>query len=352
MRICVPLNDGWIYPNPFVALQIGGLKEISRDIEIETGVEKFWDSEYGYFDIVHIYWPQCLVYENYDCKTLNDLSVRLLELKARGTKIISTCLNLVAHYSDNNKLNNSYEIVYSMSDMIIHLAEYSKKLLENKYSNVIHVILPHHVYDTKYKVIPSKEIAHKRLGLNADCINILSFGSYRSDEERDLICQVADAFKNEPVYFIVPSYRILPSKIGRTYIKTKISLLWVNLIHRNMHCEGKYIKDELATYYAATDISFIQRIHILNSGNVPMGFLMGHVVIGTNEACVGEILKNTGNPTFVVNDRDSVVSAIKEGIELYKEGKGDKNRDFSLREWSINRTSNLLYFYYRKILDR
>lgn len=350
MKICIPLNDGWIYPNPFVALQLQGVKDIDANITIEKGVCRFWECDLNEFDIIHIYWPQCLVQEDYSHKTLNDLHNRLDLFDKAGVKIVSTCLNLKAHYSNDNKANASYDLVYSKSHLILHLAEYSKKLLSSKYPYIQHEILPHHVYDTIYKLLPEKRNCQAKLGLSSSTINILSFGTYRSEEERDFIKATAKSIKDKKIRFIIPTF--YPSPHGKlSFIKTHFKLLIIHLLYPNLICDCKYIDKDLPIYYRATDISFIQRINILNSGNVPMGLLMGHVVVGTQNACVGDILKTTGNPTFDYHTIKSVVNAIDDAVTLFREGKGEENRKYALSHYTVAITSKMLCRYYHSITN-
>lgn len=74
---------------------------------------------------------------------------------------------------------------------------------------------------------------------------------------------------------------------------------------------------ETETYFCACDIVFIQRFSVLNSGNLPMGFGAGCVVVGPNVGNVGSILNKTGNPIFNPYDIDSIVLAIKKQRNYY-----------------------------------
>lgn len=351
MKILVPLKDNWIKTNPFVdLLDI----EITKhdDVQLITGVDWFWKTD-EMFDIIHIYWPECLVQNEYTSKELSELRNQLCYWKTRGCKIISTCLNLASHYSTNEKWNGSYDLVYSESNMILHLAPYSKNLLEVKYPAVQHRLLPHHVYNTLYPECPiPKTTARKKLGLNQGKIYVLSFGTYRSDEERNFVLRVADKFKSESrIKFLIPTFYRQP---GLRHIKSylKIAFLkWkIMLAHPNVICQSHYITDELPLYYGASDISFIQRIRILNSGNVPMGLLMGHVVTGTDDGCVGDVLREVRNPTFNPDNISTVVQAIKQAIVLSREGKGKENRNYALAHWSTEQIGLQLYKYYRQLL--
>ncbi|MBV4225229.1 hypothetical protein KSZ12_05100 [Parabacteroides distasonis] len=347
MKVLIPLEKSWIYDNPFVGTLIDEFSKY-EDVEIQTGVAKFWAYS-DKFDIIHIYWPQCLLQDEYQDKSLDDLRNQINEYKYNGTKIISTCLNLAAHYSANSKLNESYDLVYGMSDMIIHLAEYSKSLLTQKFPNVRSIIIEHHVYDTLYKEYPTKKESLNKLNLDEANHYILSFGTYRSREERNFVIKVAmKVYKRTKYKFLIP---IFLRNYGNETYKEKIRDIYYKLrlfFHPYIIYGNEYVDELLPYYYTATNISFIQRIKILNSGNVSMGFFWGHVVVGTEEACVGDILKKMGNPTFDYRHIESVVSAVEEAIKLVKSEKGSDNKKYVIENCIVSQTVRKIYGIYVK----
>ena len=88
-----------------------------------------------------------------------------------------------------------------------------------------------------------------------------------------------------------------------------------------------FIKEKDAHYYLnAADFLFIPRTSELNSGNITLGCTFGLVVVGADTADIGEILKQTGNPTFTVGNSKSVANAIKKAFELTLLNHGHANR--------------------------
>ena len=63
------------------------------------------------------------------------------------------------------------------------------------------------------------------------------------------------------------------------------------------------------------------------------------IVVGANHANIGEILNNTGNPTFEVGNDQSLKAAIEKLPQLKNEKQGQKNRQLALREWNILKIS-------------
>lgn len=101
------------------------------------------------------------------------------------------------------------------------------------------------------------------------------------------------------------------------------------------------------TYFCACDIVFIQRFSVLNSGNLPMGFGAGCVVVGPNVGNVGSILNKTGNPIFNPYDIDSIVLAIKKAKELLSVNKGEENKMYAQTKWNTSAISRQLAEVYR-----
>ena len=121
-----------------------------------------------------------------------------------------------------------------------------------------------------------------------------------------------------------------------------------------------FVKDEdLPYYYAASDTALIHRKEILNSGNLPMAFYMGKVVVGPNVGNVGTILDETSNPTFDIHKIDSLKDAIEKALVLNKQGKGaygvvfkakDKKTKYAIDNFSTERVAQLHINLYKSLI--
>ena len=152
---------------------------------------------------------------------------------------------------------------------------------------------------------------------------------------------------------LAPSYDTECSdKILKQYkylIKNKLRKLTMHII-----CHGyanHTIPNEFTPYYyGASDLALIQRKKILNSGNVTLAFLMGKVVVGPDVGNVGLLLRETGNPTFDVNDNSTIITAVRKGFDMAKENYGEKNRRYALDNFSTAIISERLYNYYLSLI--
>jgi len=125
-----------------------------------------------------------------------------------GTKIVYTRHDAIPHYcTDKNKLE-LYRIVETQSNAIIHLGEYSRQEFARIYpeNTARHFVIPHHIYDSCGYAFPSKLTSRNKLGLPTDKFIILTFGSYRNEEEQRL---VVDAFEHLPMsdkFLLAPGF--------------------------------------------------------------------------------------------------------------------------------------------------
>lgn len=336
-------NDG----NPFVSTLEDAISAKHDGVEFCSVKERFWKEDD--WDIVHIMWPDCFapyVQEGYD------LRKRLQELKAKGVKLMATVHNLTSNFEDEYK-RMCYDIVYPEVEIMIHLWTYSKEVMEQQYPSCKHVIIPHHVYDTYYtKPLLTKNEALKYFHYR-DGVYALAFGWFRNGNERNLILEAAKSCPD--IKFLAPRFLDIPhGTIDKRWIKQRLKWVYYRIFYPNLYLSGKkFITDEeLPMYYAIADISFIQRVEILNSGNVPLGMLMGKVIVGPNLGNVGAVLKDTANCVFDPTDKESVKKALRDALKFVHENKGAKNREYALQEWNTERVAELQYAVYESCMEK
>lgn len=320
MKIFVVHEDPWNAGNPYIYTLIEEYKRLYPDDIISWGRDEFWSDLIFSFDIVHFHWPQAYMAQ---CKQSEDkLLLQIRKMKERGVKVVSTCHDLEPHYTQCAEFGGAMRIVYENSDAIIHLGEFSKNLFERKYLECSHFLLSHHVYDTIHKSCPSKEESLRYLGLPRDKSYILCFGTFRSDEERNLIHKLLSMVNDKHIAVLAPGYiDFIHSNNIWLRIKNKIKR-WIYQYWYKIFITGKswmsVPEEDVPYYYGASDIAFIQRLKILNSGNVFLPMLFGKVVVGPDTGNVGSILKEWGYPTFDVCNTQTIGPAITKGFLLSK----------------------------------
>lgn len=316
--------------NPYIATLMDGVKAYDNEVEFGYGLAEFWDGRVLEYDILHIHWPQVMLPVHPEQEDVKRAENRLKELKQSGVNIVVTCHNLKAHYAKRPEFDQIYDVAYSAADVILHMGRWSKQQLVTKFPQARHELLPHHTYDTLYKQVGHEESIQK-LGLPSNKRYILCFGAFRDDEEREIADQIADHYRTQGYDLLAPAY-VRWAKRRNLVIWTLQWLHWKYLCitKKGIHIYGRFVSNELLPYfYGAADISIIQRKKILNSGNLPLSFLMGHVVVGPSVGNVGQILEETGNPTFVPGDTESLFKAVDNALELKKRGQGQANKSYA-----------------------
>ena len=358
MKVLIPINirkqrKGFLKDltgdNPFVATLCQGLEREGCNVTCST--QDLFEN-WAHYDIIHFQWPHVIAKW---CNDIEIFSQLMSNIKSGGKKIIVTVHNLEPHYSDNVLVHKLYELVYGSADVLVHMGEYSKKLFEDKYPTAKNVIIPHHIYDELYKYIeiPTREESIKKLHLNPNYRYIVCFGSFRNEEEIEIANTVANALYDEGIRVLAPGFaRIKITKSIFKTIKSYINYKRITSKYPLIICSGRFVPDSLVPYYyAASDIALIQRKRILNSGNLPMALYMSKVVVGPNTGNVGELLKETFNPVFDINDISSVEIAVRQALKLSQQGKGYDNYKYAIECYSTNKICGMYYKEYLEMLN-
>ena len=342
--------------------------------EVVYGHKRLWTDVVFNCDIVHFQWPEYVFgshKQKFSDTDITRISHRLTQLKEKGIKIFVQVHNLKPHRKKDKNFLRLYELLYLQADVIVHMGNYSRELLQPQYPNAQHVVIPHHIYDDVYSFnIPQVE-ARQRLALPKNKKIILSFGKFRNNEERSFVLSIKMELRHSPQslcdsspslgaqqgadlaspLFLMPGfYRETlhtwnPKKLAvRLYNTCKYKLKGIKFCH-------EVISDDLMQcYFCAADVVLIQRLDILNSGNLPMAFHAGKVVVGPNVGNVGEILRETGNYDFDPHNIRSAVSALQKA--LTETTKGKKNRTYATEHWTLEHIATTLLKYYQQAKNK
>lgn len=320
--------------NPFVGTL--GESLVKLGVTVDYGERYLDDAIRGKYDIVHIMWPEELWRWKRDQITdaaILALKEKLDQLKRAGIRICYTRHNIRPHVQDKSRLCEAYELIERMADVVFHMGEFSKEDFLRTYpeSKARHVILPHHTYSRIPRVM-TKAQARKKLGLSMSDNVVLSFGVFRFEEERRLLREAVKSCGVPDVKILAPRYSD----------KNEVGIF-------GSTGGGAVPEEDLPAYFIAADVVFLQRLKILNSGNLPMAYHFGRVCVGPDAGNVGEILKSTGNPTFDSNDILSAAVALKQGFLLAKETRlGMSNLIFANTKWREDIIAEQLLEAYRR----
>lgn len=308
--------------------------------EVVYGLERLWTDEVMDCDIVHFQWPEG-IFGLFSHKVTDDelarTEQRLTFLKEKGIKIFVQIHNLRPHRNKDKNVLHLYELLYQQADVMVHMGNYSRNLLQPQYPNAKHVVIPHHIYDNVLSFSVSQQEARQRLHLPQDRKIILSFGKFRNDEERQFVLNLKShaPFRGTGGLFLMPGF------YRETLHTWNLKKLAIRLYHtlcyksKGIKFSNDVIPDDLMQcYFCAADVVLIQRLDILNSGNLPMAFAAGKVVVGPDVGNVGEILQKTGNFIFNPADIYSAFTAVQEALKASEAGRGTQNKKYAEEHWS------------------
>lgn len=357
MNIFQAIKNPYEAPNPYIYTLMDGINKQFKDINWSWGYE-LWTPQIYNVDIIHIHWPTWLLKPNEkETKSLNELDFKLKELKKNNVKIIATCHNLEPHYCNDTFQRELYDVVYRNCNLILHLGEYSLCQLKQKLPYINHKLLPHHIYDEIYVHFPKREECIKKLNLSKKALYILCFGAFRNIEENKLVLDIAQHFKKRNIYILAPSYEELPTpkniiekirnEFYKLYLKYKYHIIITGKTTNTVS------NDLVPFYYGASNICLIHRKKILNSGNITMAMMMGKIIVGPNIGNVGDILTKINNPTFNINNNETIYESIDKAINLsLTSNLGSINKSISFENLSTHRISAQLYNIYKEILNQ
>lgn len=335
--------------NPFVKSLVDGMR--AKGCYVDCDLDNFW-TNYQKYDIIFLQWPEEIYRWNRSKINLDALSGHFNLLKKNKKIIVVTCHNLHPH--NNDVLTTElYNLVYSKVDAIHHMGTYSYNILKEKYPNTFHFIVPHHVADEMWNRKNNNSDFRRKLNIPEKDIVISSFGAFRNQDEVNLFLNMAKDVGKRDITYLAPRIPIGKLYNGR-WINKSISFIikYIKYKRLGVRYAGFLSSEELDEWLCASDIVFIQRKEILNSGNVALAFSAHKVVVGPDLGNVGDILKETNNYTFNPQDRDSVCKEIKKAIDDYRNNSnlGNYNYEYAERNWKCPKVCQEIILELEKLL--
>lgn len=303
------------------------------------------------FDVVHFQWPEAVFHwQEPSVAEMNMLAGALDRWTNAGTRIVSTVHNEYPHYRDTPRFRELYDLLYSHTDAFVHLGEASKEALRNRYApyaeRAEERVIPHGNY-AWFPNDTSREAAREQLGLDPESKIVLVFGAIRHSEELTLLMHAFRRLRKRGYRLLLAGRLPYPDPKDWRHYPIR---LWYHL-KPSVDLHGGFIPEEkVQLYLNAADLLVIPRTEALNSGNVPLGFTFGHVVVGPDLGVIGEELRATSNPTYDPVDPDTLTEAIESGYELALSGKGEANAAYAGRHWNWNAVGNAHIDLYDELL--
>jgi hypothetical protein len=360
--LCLLDIDEYRNKNNFPIDFVRSFEGMGEEVTIDYGIQ-WLSEERSKWDIIHIHWPENLTKGRF----LNNKFIEWLDAKLKvwavDSQIVATIHNLGSHYGHSSLIDFLYYTVFKNCHGFIHLGRYSVNAFAKSYGEALASkpisIIPHGNYSSLFRNL-AKSVAEANR-ITTPKKKILVVGRLRDIEELHLLWDVSKKIDIN-AYEVVFAGR-LPS--ARLSLKQGKLFAFFNTTVNNVYWRAKlaispviiadfgFISDEkLVKYLSATNVLFIPRKMILNSGNLPLGFSFGKVVVGPNVGNVGELLKQYHNPVFEPSASGGEIHDIlMDAVKLDKDGLGEKNKIIALRNWDWNAIAKMHIDFYRNMLQ-
>lgn len=300
------------------------------------------------YSIVNVHFPEAI----FDWQEPGEDELEALESQIRiwkeSAKLVYTRHDAHRLLGETPRFNQLFRLIEKNADAIIHLGEHSKNELVKIYPDTAHKIIPHPLYENSFQRI-ERSVAREKLKIPKDAFVVVAAGRIRNKQERKMLIR---AFTSLPVAKkILLSNNMLPFKIhlefpGRIKLKKLIDINKVLTRYvSNKYRPPKYLfeysfssSDHLSLMMSASDIVFIPRIDILNSGNLFLGLTFEKIVVGPAVGNLKEHLDEFSFPQFDPQSRKSVKEAIMKGYQLHNA------ESFRLKRQAVQRYKSDLVF--------
>lgn len=294
MKILFAYND-LQDDNEFVRIHVRLLREMGHTIILS--LDEFWNPK-QYYDYVIINWPEYFFKWRTDItdEEVIFLNENLNNIKRKGTKILTFFHDEYSHFGRNANLNLIFDICYSKSNILIHLGDYSANKYRSIYPDIYHVVINHPLY-TDFNTKLLYEDSRKKINIKKDEYLVIVPGAMRTKDEISFAIKIFRNIqnRNKKLIFLRTAFLSKPLHLKNfTNVKEWVYYIifknWYR-IYDNIHfLSGFMDKENLSTYFSASDFIIISRLGILNSGNIILAAQFGKPMIGTGVGNMGELL--------------------------------------------------------------
>ncbi len=333
-----------------------------RKIDVRCSTEEFWNPS-THYAVIHFQWPEEVVGWNcHDPLAVHRLEERIAHFRSAGTRFIYTRHNSRPK-NGNEIIGRAYDVIESNSDVVVHMGAFSHREFIELYPEALNVVIPHHLYQYTYKEDISTEHARQKLRLPQGAFIVAALGKYRS---RDEIRLTVGGFRRTPVdHKLLLAPRLYPfsrqnpypGKPLKRYLSRMGYHLLIPLLNRWFNLRAGASDEvvdpcDLPYYIAAADVILIGQKGDLSTSDILLAFLFRKVVAGPDSGNIGELLRETGNPTFHPGDKFRIAHALLQARRLSRKLKGEMNHDYALDRMSIKEVGTRYANLYNELAER
>lgn len=359
-KALIVFRDSGELDNLFVPTLCDAIRQ--RKIDVRCSTEEFWNPSTNYA-IIHFQWPEEVVGWNcHDPLVVRRLEEQIAHFRSTGARFIYTRHNTCPQ-NGNQTMNRVYELIESNSDVVVHMGAFSRKGFAEIYPAAQNVIIPHHLYEYTYKEDISTERARQKLLLPQGAFIVATFGKYQNYQEARL---TVDGFRRVPIspkFLLAPRLypfsrqNPYPGKPLKRYLSRMGYHLLIPLLNRWFNLRAGASDEvvdtcDLPYYIAAADVILIGQKSDLSTRDALLAFLFRKVVVGPDAGNIGELLRETGNPTFHPGDKYRIAHALLQARRLSRKSKGEMNHAYAIDRMSIKEVGNQYVTLYNELAER
>ncbi len=340
-----------IKDNPIIRQLVDALSAHPDVAAVASGVEPFWGAPLD-ADIVHFHWFESL----FGWKAPSEADFERLrgqvEAWRQRAALVVTVHDRYPHYRDSAAFRRLFETMYGAMDGFVHMGQTSQRELNAAYPALAAqpaAQIPIGSVESYFPNTISQADARRELRIPANAYAYLAFGKLRAYEETRFLLDGFRALRMRDKQLIIAG----PQVSLKTHRLELLNIFERQRLkrHPRLHVRRRFVPDaDVQTYLNAANVLLIPRLQILNSSNISLGFSFGKVVVGPDDGNVGEILRETGNPTFVPGDPASFARAMAQARELDAAGKGAENLAYARAHWNWERIAEAHVAFYRRVL--
>ncbi len=323
---------------------------------IALGKERFWNPGEDY-DIVNLHWPESMFVDWWylDEDRVHRLCSQIDVWRRRGARVCMTRHNIKPHIQKSSI--DFMKPILARLDGLIHLGQASMDEFEVRYrrepwlNSLQQTVVPHPGYfDLENQV--TRQQARLSLELKQDANVVLVFGTVRSRQEIAFIKRVFRQVQLPNKVLVVPRWY-------RSYTKLAQLGRMFHVFHDGVprgtafHIGFDFVPEEKIQHYLnAADVLLVPRVtrDCLNSGVVPLALTFGRVAVGPNVGVAGEMLRESGNPTYA--DLQSAARAIETVLNDQQRPDQERlNREYAEQHLSFAAVGQRLGKFYSNLIS-
>lgn len=298
MKILIPCNDSkndFLYEIQLI-LESFSIVQLSKDLFFKPSSD---------FDIVFIQWPEALCdwYES-DAIFIEEVRTVISKWKSQNVKLVYLRHNSLPHHNNSVFYQKLYELIITSVDSIVHMGRESLDEFKPLILQCKQVVIEHPLFINSYKG-ESKIYAREKLGIKKSKKVILCLGRVRNLDELSFITSTFKQINLNNKLLMVPRYNYKGVPLWRNNFIRWLS--WrISYCFRNI--SGKYIlrtrtleREEVSTWVAASDILFIARKKLLNSGQLYLGLTLDKPMFAPYTGNLKEQIDNFNIGSFKLN---------------------------------------------------